>query len=92
LTFSNELGWLKPDPKIFHHTLAELGVPPEQAVHIGDTDDLDVEGARAAGMYSARYLPEGDNDGAISSQADLLFFEWSELDGLLDARQRPPSD
>ena len=89
LTFSNEHGWLKPDPRIFLHTLAELGVPPENALHIGDTEDMDIAGAKAAGMYSARYLPGGDNDGAISSQADLLFFDWSELDSLLEARQRP---
>jgi putative hydrolase of the HAD superfamily len=87
LTFSNEHGWLKPDPKIFHHTLAELGVVPEHALHIGDTEDMDIIGAKAAGLYSARYLPEGDNDGAIISEADLLFFDWSELDGLLEARQ-----
>jgi putative hydrolase of the HAD superfamily len=90
LTFSNEHGWLKPDPRIFLHTLAELGVTPEHAVHIGDTEDMDIAGAKAAGMYSARYLPEGDNDGAVSTQADMHFFDWSELDGLLDARQRPP--
>ncbi len=92
LTFSNEHGWLKPDPKIFHHTLADLGVPPEHALHIGDTEDMDIAGAKAAGMYSARYLPEGDNDGAITSQADLMFFDWAELDSLLEARQRPGTD
>jgi putative hydrolase of the HAD superfamily len=89
LTFSNEHGWLKPDPRIFKHTLADLGVPPENALHIGDTEDMDIVGAKAAGLYSARYLQGGDNDGAITSQADLLFFDWSELDGLLEARQRP---
>ena len=88
LTFSNEYGWLKPDPRIFHHTLAQLDVPPENAMHVGDVEDLDVVGARAAGLYSARYLPEGDNDGAISSAADLLFFDWSEFVDLIDARQR----
>lgn len=92
LTFSNEHGWLKPDPRIFLHTLAELGVPPEHALHIGDTEDMDIAGAKAAGLYSARYLQEGDNDGAVTSQADLLFFDWSELDSLLEARQRPPRD
>jgi putative hydrolase of the HAD superfamily len=89
LTFSNEHGWLKPDPKIFHHTLSELGVPPEHALHIGDTESMDIVGAKASGMYSARYLPEGDNDGAISSHADLLFFDWSELVPLIEARQQP---
>ncbi|MGE3913846.1 MAG: HAD family hydrolase, partial [Chloroflexota bacterium] len=38
LTFSNEHGWLKPDPKIFQHTLAHLDVAPEHAIHIGDTE------------------------------------------------------
>lgn len=89
LTFSNEHGWLKPDPRIFHYTLTELGVSPENALHIGDTEDMDIVGAKAASLYSARYLPGGDNDGAIISQADLLFFDWSELDGLLEARQSP---
>jgi putative hydrolase of the HAD superfamily len=88
LTFSNEHGWLKPDPKIFHFTLSELGVPPEHALHIGDTESMDIAGARASGMYSARYLPEGDNDGATSSHADLLFFDWYELEGLIEARQQ----
>lgn len=89
LTFSNEHGWLKPDPRIFHHTVAELGVPPEHAIHVGDTEDMDIAGAKAAGMYSARYLQEGDNDGAITSAADLLFFDWSEFYDLIDARQCP---
>ncbi len=88
LTFSNEHGWLKPDPKIFHHTLSQLEVAPEHALHVGDTEDADIAGARASGMYSARYLPEGDNDGAITSHADLLFFDWFELEGLIEARQQ----
>jgi putative hydrolase of the HAD superfamily len=90
LTFSNEHGWLKPDPRIFQHTLAELGVPPGHALHIGDTEDMDIAGAKAAGMYSARYLPGGDNDGAITSHADFMFSDWSALEGLLEARQRSP--
>ena len=88
LTFSNEYGWLKPDPRIFHHTLEILGVEPAFALHVGDVEDLDVQGARNAGMYSARYLPEGENDGAITSDADLLFFDWSEFVDLIAARQQ----
>jgi FMN phosphatase YigB (HAD superfamily) len=88
LTFSNEHGFVKPHPAIFHDTLAALSVPPDSAVHIGDTEEMDIAGAQAAGMYSARYLPEGDNDGAVVSQADIEFSDWSELPDLLDARQR----
>jgi FMN phosphatase YigB (HAD superfamily) len=89
LTFSNEFGWLKPDPRIFHHTLDRLDALPDRALHVGDMEGLDVEGARAAGLYAARYLPEGDNDGAIQSEADLVFSDWSEFYDLIDAKQAP---
>lgn len=46
---SGEEGVEKPDPAIFERTLARLGVPAERAVHVGDSERADVEGARAAG-------------------------------------------
>jgi putative hydrolase of the HAD superfamily len=44
-----EAGVQKPDPRIFTVALERLGVPPERALHVGD-DDVDREGARAAGL------------------------------------------
>ena len=87
LTFSNEFGWLKPDPGIFHHTLDQLGAPPERALHVGDMQDLDVDGARAAGMYSAHYLPDGQGDRPITSAADLVFSNWRAFYDVIEARQ-----
>jgi len=40
----------KPEPDIFWHSLAQLGVRPEQAVYVGDNYFADVVGARAAGL------------------------------------------
>ena len=41
----------KPDPAIFRHGAAcSPGVPAENALHVGDTPELDVAGARAAGI------------------------------------------
>ena len=40
----------KPDPHIFHLALDRLGVAPARALHIGDGDATDREGARAAGL------------------------------------------
>lgn len=48
--FSDELGVRKPAPEIFLHALRALGVEPAAAVHVGDEEILDVQGARAAGM------------------------------------------
>jgi len=46
---SAEVGFEKPDPRIFEHVLARLRVPPARALHIGD-EAVDVEGAMAAGL------------------------------------------
>ena len=52
---SAEVGLQKPDPRIFHLACARLGVTPGEAVHVGDSLDADVCGARAAGLAAWRY-------------------------------------
>ncbi|HVE67302.1 MAG TPA: HAD-IA family hydrolase [Solirubrobacteraceae bacterium] len=47
---SAELGVAKPDPAIFAHALTMAGARPEQALHVGDSPEADVAGARAAGI------------------------------------------
>ena len=47
---SEVAGVVKPDPRIFGVALEELGVAPENAVHIGDSHTMDVEGAVNAGV------------------------------------------
>ena len=42
----------KPDPAVFLLALERLGVRPERALHVGDSD-ADEEGAQAAGMHFA---------------------------------------
>ena len=49
---SARAGAAKPDPAIFRLALAELGVGPGRALHVGD-DPVDELGARAAGMRFA---------------------------------------
>jgi HAD superfamily hydrolase (TIGR01509 family) len=44
------LGVEKPDPRIFHAALDALGVAPGEALYVGDLYEVDVLGARAAGM------------------------------------------
>jgi putative hydrolase of the HAD superfamily len=59
LTFSDECGIRKPDPEIFRLTLGQMGVAPEDAVHVGDDPILDVEGARDAGMAVIQVTADG---------------------------------
>lgn len=57
------VGVAKPDPRIFHMALDRLGVPAEQAVHVGDTRAFDVAGAAAAGVRPVHVDPYGDCPG-----------------------------
>jgi len=47
---SGPFGRAKPHPSIFAKALELAGVPPAEAVHVGDSPREDVEGARAAGL------------------------------------------
>lgn len=59
--FSNEVGEPKPNPKIFHAALEEIGTPPAEAVHVGDLLRTDVHGARAIGMKTIRITAVNDD-------------------------------
>jgi putative hydrolase of the HAD superfamily len=66
---SAEAGSRKPDPAIFASALALAGCGPEEALHVGDTTEEDVEGARAAGIDVL--LLDRDGGGDIASLEEL---------------------
>jgi len=56
---SGRVGVEKPDPRIFRHAAAALGIVPEEAVHVGDLYSVDIAGARAAGCRAILLDPAG---------------------------------
>ena len=78
LTFSDEVGLAKPSPRIFHLTLEQLGVTPGRAIHVGDTLEHDIAGAKAAGMGSLWInhgngrSPDPAPDAAVGSMEQVL--------------------
>jgi HAD superfamily hydrolase (TIGR01509 family) len=50
LAISGEVGIEKPDPRFFRGALEALRVPAERAIHVGDLYEIDVVGARDAGL------------------------------------------
>ncbi|MDI3317887.1 MAG: HAD-IA family hydrolase [Bacillota bacterium] len=52
---SEEAGVEKPDPAIFRAALARLGLEPVEALYVGDQLEVDVRGARAAGLDAVLY-------------------------------------
>lgn len=47
---ARDLGVAKPERAIFEHTARQLGLAPEEVLHVGDDPRLDVDGAARAGM------------------------------------------
>ena len=45
-------GISKPDAALFHIACRELACAPDEVLHVGDDAELDVRGARAAGLHT----------------------------------------
>jgi epoxide hydrolase-like predicted phosphatase len=70
---SSVLGLRKPDPRIYHHTCAELGVEPPQAVFLDDIGS-NLKPARALGMATIKVDDPRD---ALGQLERLLGFRLS---------------
>ncbi len=57
----------KPHPAGFQYSCQQLGVHPETALYVGDRDELDGVGARAAGM-GVCVLQGGDSSGTLDAR------------------------
>lgn len=80
LTFSDKTGFPKPDPRMFHRTLAPMGVLPEEAVHVGDTPRTDIAGAFGVGMHAVRFA--ASHDSSDPPAADAVICDHRELPAL----------
>jgi epoxide hydrolase-like predicted phosphatase len=68
IVYSHEVGYMKPDARIYHHACDRLGVAPAEAVLVDDVQ-ANVDGARAIGMRAVTFV---DNRRAIAElEAEL---------------------
>jgi putative hydrolase of the HAD superfamily len=75
---SADAGAAKPDPAIFERALDVARVDPGEAVHVGDSLENDVAGARALGIRAILIRRGGDPAGGTEAIGSL-----AELPGLL---------
>ncbi|HEY7331923.1 MAG TPA: HAD-IA family hydrolase [Candidatus Limnocylindria bacterium] len=77
---SARVGFEKPHPEIFRYALEQAGVRPEEAIHVGDHIDADVQGAQGVGIFPVlidrrgRFRPDDVPDGVpvIATLAELI--------------------
>lgn len=68
---ADEVGMIKPDPRIFVHACARLGTSAQHAAMVGDRFDRDIRGGQAAGLYTVWLNRRGERvpDGAALPDA-----------------------
>ena len=76
IVVSSEYAVRKPNPLLYETAAARLGVQPVEIWFIGDRLDIDVVGARAAGMTPIWYTPQVP---ANRADLDVLAQSWPEL-------------
>jgi HAD superfamily hydrolase (TIGR01509 family) len=78
---SARAGYYKSRPEIYLQAASELGVAPEEIIHIGDSPRFDVEGAAAAGMRTVWLDLGHEQPGEV--QPDLTVTSFAGLADIL---------
>lgn len=55
---ATDVGFQKPDPRIFQEAMLRAGCAPHEMAHVGDSVRSDVTGAKAAGAWAIWYNPD----------------------------------
>ena len=82
LIISEDLGVLKPHPKIFDYATELAGVSREEILYVGDSYSSDVIGGVNAGWKTAWYTGFA-TDAKAEIQPDFMFDDFSDLQRFL---------
>lgn len=80
IVLSGEVGLLKPDPRIFWKANTSLAREPEECLFVGDSYNVDVVGAKRAGMRACWFNPHHLRPLQVDIKPD---FEIAALDEIL---------
>ena len=82
VVISSQAGAAKPETAIFHRALTSHGLRPDDALHVGDSYEADVVGARTAGLtpvWVDRRAHDPSTDGYLRVKS------LAEIPAILDA-------
>lgn len=81
--FCRDVGWRKPDERIFRHVFSSLGVGPDECLFVGDDPRWDIVGPNRVGMGSVLISRHGEWPAADTP----VIGDLGELLPLLDATE-----
>ena len=79
VVISAEVGFKKPDPRIFEPALAVTGLDPQDVLYVGDSEE-DVAAARAAGMQPVRIVRDRPENSRVVTDFTT---DWESQDTTL---------
>lgn len=80
---SHEVGFAKPDPRIYRLALERFGVRAQDALFVGDSWEADVAGAMDAGLQAV-WLNKKRRQPATAHEPLGVIAHWSELPSVCD--------
>ncbi len=87
-SFSNETGVAKPHPMAFQTVLRQLNCPAENALHIGDIEETDIQGAKKLKMLAIRFIGNHldfpNEDSELHTIADYIATSWQDIPRIID--------
>jgi putative hydrolase of the HAD superfamily len=90
--FSYELGYRKPDPRIYEQALDAIGVSAGDAIFVGDGGSDEHSGARALGMGTVlvtRLLSIWATPEKIQARRQYVDWEFEDVPAFVDALDLP---
>jgi len=89
LAFSDEIGFRKPDYRIFHLAARKLKTDPNSIVHVGDNLRIDVWGAKSAGFRAICFACDEGRDKIAEADPNSLVAKSRSL-GTVEKGQIKP--
>ena len=77
IVISEEVGVMKPHPKIFDYATELVGLDRSDILYVGDSVSSDVKGGKAAGWKVAWYTSDPTKEG--KELADIVFSDFGSL-------------
>ncbi len=79
----DEVGFAKPDARVFHLACERIGVAASHAAHVGDNPISDVVGAKGAGLFAIWFNPDGRKFPSRTPAPDAQVRALSEVPALV---------
>lgn len=86
VVISEEVGYLKPDPRLFEHATRLAGQDPSRILYVGDSYSSDVVGGLQSGWKTAWFNRQGEQ--SSGENAHLVFDDFSVLSNMLNIYER----